>query len=327
MVLERLKEPYLLNGTVVIASSSIGIAVGTDDTEDADHLLRRADLALYAAKAEGRGRFAVFEQAMEDRLSYRRGLERDLRDAIATGKIEVHYQPLFDLRQDEICGFEALARWRDAERGMVSPGEFIPLAEDVGLIDALGEYVLSRACEDALAWPAAITLAVNISPIQFRNVDLSRMIVKVLARTKLAAHRLELEITESVVLNQDAATHDVLHALRGLGIRFSMDDFGTGFSSLSSLKSFPFDKIKLDQSFVRDASQNADAATIVRIVADLGRSLEMATTAEGVETKAQLESLRAAGFTQAQGFLFSPAVPAERVHGLIERFKAQKHAA
>jgi diguanylate cyclase (GGDEF)-like protein len=326
-LIDGLKAPYWLGGTMVVTSSSIGVAAATPDIEDADHLLRRADLALNAAKSEGRGRYAAFERAMEDRLGHRRRLERDLREALATGKIEVHYQPLVDLAREEICGFEALARWPDAARGMVSPGEFIPLAEEVGLIDTLGEYVLLRACQDALAWPDSIAVSVNVSPIQFRNADLQRMIVDVLGRTTLPANRLELEITESVVLNQDGATHEVLHGLRGLGIRFAMDDFGTGFSSLSSLKSFPFDKIKLDQSFVRDAAQNPDAATIVRIVADLGRSLAMATTAEGVETKEQLESLRAAGFTQAQGYLFSPAVPPDRVAALIARFKDHQRAA
>ena len=326
-VLAALKRPFLIRGQVVPTNASIGIAATTAEVEDADHLLRRADLALYAAKADGRGRARLFEIAMEERLQERRWLERDLRKALRTGQLDVHYQPIVSLATNQISGFEALARWRHPERGPVSPGVFIPLAESVGLIDLLGEYILSRACAEAVGWPDHVKVAVNVSPVQFRSEDICPMVARVLAKTGLPSRRLELEITESVVLRQDSETRERLHKLRSLGIRFSMDDFGTGFSSLSSLNSFPFDKIKLDQSFVREAMERDESAAIVRIVADLGRSLNMTTTAEGVETPQQLDRLRASGFCEAQGYLFSPAVPAHEAASLLANGLTLRRAA
>ena len=326
-IVTRMKQPFLVAGQVVASNASLGIAVTLAPGDDADGLLRRADLALYDAKAVGRGRVRMFEPAMEERLHHRRWLERDLREALRTNQIELHYQPLFGVNSNEIHSFEALARWRHPERGAISPGEFIPLAETVGLIDALGEYVLSRACLDAVHWPGNVRVAVNVSPVQFRNPDLDRMVEQILRRTGLPSSRLELEITESVVLNQDSNTHDMLDRLRRLGVRFSMDDFGTGYSSLSSLNNFRFDKIKLDQSFVRDVTNRDESAAIVNVVAELGRSLKITTTAEGVETSQQLQRLKASGFSEVQGFLFSAAVPAREVKAMLARTNRIRSAA
>jgi diguanylate cyclase (GGDEF)-like protein len=322
-----LKQPVRLRGQTVLSGASIGVAACTNDHEDADQLLRNADLALYSAKAEGRGRFRIFDPSMESRAQHRKWLERELRDALASGAINVFYQPIYDIETRGISGFEALSRWTHADVGPVSPGEFIPIAEEVGLMDALGEYVLGRACSDAAGWPVPAKVAVNISAVQIRNPNFFDTVEGVLAKTGLPSSRLELEVTESVILGDDPQVLAKLHRLRALGVRFSMDDFGTGYSSLSSLRSFPFDKIKLDQSFVRDVLEREDCATIVRVVADLGRSLRMATTAEGVEQVQQLKVLRAAGFTEAQGFLFSPAVPNEQAVRMFDRPFALRRAA
>ncbi|WP_375460811.1 EAL domain-containing protein [uncultured Enterovirga sp.] len=314
-----LKQPVRLQSQTVLSAASIGVAACTDDHEDPDQLLRNADLALYSAKAEGRGRFRIFDPAMETRAQHRKWLERELRDALSLGVINVYYQPIYDIEAKSISGFEALSRWTHAEIGPISPGEFIPVAEEVGLMDRLGEYVLGRACSEAAAWPVPAKVAVNISAVQIRNPNFCDTVEGVLARTGLPSSRLELEVTESVVLGDDPQVLGKLHRLRALGVRFSMDDFGTGYSSLSSLRSFPFDKIKLDQSFVRDVLEREDCATIVRVVADLGRSLRMTTTAEGVEQVQQLTALKAAGFAEAQGYLFSPAVPNEQAVRMLDR--------
>jgi EAL domain-containing protein (putative c-di-GMP-specific phosphodiesterase class I) len=264
---------------------------------------------------------------METRAQHRKWLERELREALSTGGLDVFYQPIYDVDSNKISGFEALARWTHAKIGQISPGEFIPAAEDVGLMETLGDYVLSRACSDAAAWPVPAKVAVNISAVQIRHPDFCDVVAGALARTGLPGSRLELEVTESVILGDDPEVLGKLHHLRELGVRFSMDDFGTGYSSLSSLRSFPFDKIKLDQSFVRDMLDREDCATIVRVVADLGRSLCMTTTAEGVEQVQQLATLKAAGFNEAQGYLFSPAVPNEQAIGMLDRPFELRHAA
>jgi diguanylate cyclase (GGDEF)-like protein len=318
-LVKLLKEPVRLAGQTVLAAASIGVASCTDEQGDPDQLLRKADLALYTAKAQGRGRFSMFDPAMESHAQHRKWLERELRQAISGNEVSVFYQPIYDIAESKISGFEALSRWTHKQVGPISPGEFIPLAEEVGLMDSLGEYVLARACADAAAWPAPAKVAVNISAVQISNPNFCEMVLSVLARTGLPSSRLELEITESVILGDDPEVLGKLHRLRSLGVRFSMDDFGTGYSSLSSLRSFPFDKIKLDQSFVRDALAREDCATIVRVVADLGRSLRMTTTAEGVEQIQQLASLKAAGYTEAQGYLFSPAVPNEQVGRMLDK--------
>jgi diguanylate cyclase (GGDEF)-like protein len=315
---ELLKTPFTILGQSVTCGVSIGVAVGNAAT-DPDHVLRNADLALYLAKASGRGTFRLFEPKMHFQMQYRQQLERDLREAITNRELQVHFQPMINLGQNEISGFEALVRWKHAERGDVSPAEFIPLAEEVGLIEKLGEAVLLEACSEAAKWPRPLKIAVNISAVQFRTRSLTACVMKALSASGLPAHQLELEVTESVILHDDPETLSTLRELRELGIKISMDDFGTGYSSLSGLRSFPFDKIKLDRSFVRDALVRPDCAAIVRTVADLGRSLGMTTTAEGVETIEQLENVRRHGFTEAQGFLFSSAVPAWRARQMIEQ--------
>lgn len=317
-LIEVLREPFIIAGQAVASSASVGIALGKCDS-DADHLFRNADLALYLAKAAGRSTFKLFEPEMHVHMQKRQQLEADLRHAVSTAQLDLYFQPLFDLRRNEISGFEALIRWNHPDRGFVSPMEFIPLAEEVGLIDTIGEWVLRQAVLEAAQWPAHIKVAVNISPVQFRNSRLAEIVVRTLANSGLSPDRLELEITESVILHDDPETLTTLRQLRSLGVKISMDDFGTGYSSLSGLRSFPFDKIKLDRSFVRDSLQREDCAAIVRTVADLGKTLGMATTAEGVETIEQLENVRRHGFVEAQGYLFSPAVPAREARAMIER--------
>jgi diguanylate cyclase (GGDEF)-like protein len=313
----QLRRPFLLADQFVSADASLGIAISAASDADGDDLLRRADLALYVAKADSSRRVRAFEPEMEERQHHRRWIERELRVAIANGQIELHYQPLFDLATNAVTGFEALARWPHPERGMISPGEFVPVAEATGLIDALGVYVLRTACAAAMEWPGTLRVAVNISPAQFREGNIDQIVEEVLQATRLPSQRLELEITESVILSQDKATYEMLTRLRRLGVRFSMDDFGTGYSSLSSLNSFRFDKIKLDQSFVRNLMERDEAAAIVHVVAELGRSLKITTTAEGVETEEQLARLRASGFCEVQGYLLSRPIPAAAVAGFI----------
>ena len=277
-------------------------------------------MALYRAKAEGGGVHHFFEKEMDRQAQKRRDMELDLRRAFSNGEFELHYQPLVDLAQDRITGFESLLRWHHPEKGMISPADFIPVAEDLGLIVNLGEWVLRQACAEAVKWPDDIKIAVNLSPIQFRNRNLVQLVIAALAQSGLSPSRLELEITESIFLAETAANLEMLHQLRGLGVRISMDDFGTGYSSLSYLRSFPFDKIKIDRSFIRDLAQRPDCLAIVRAISGLGRSLEITTTAEGVETMGQLESLRAEGCNEVQGFLFSAARPAAEIAGLLSRF-------
>ena len=277
----------------------------------------------YRAKAEQRGTHRFFEQEMDRQAQHRRALESDLRRAFTSGEFELHYQPLIDLAKDRITAFEALLRWRHPIKGMVSPAEFIPVAEDTGLIVALGEWVLRSACAEAARWPDDIRIAVNLSPVQFRNRGLVQAVIAALAYSGLAPQRLELEITESVLLAETDSNLATLHQLRGLGVRISMDDFGTGYSSLSYLRAFPFDKIKIDRSFVSELANRPDCVAIVRAISGLGRSLGITTTAEGVETAEQLDRLRIEGCTEVQGFLFSAARPAAEVAALLVRFGEQ----
>jgi diguanylate cyclase (GGDEF)-like protein/PAS domain S-box-containing protein len=301
----------------VLIGASIGIALAPSDGDAADVLLRNADMALYRAKAEGRGASHFFEPEMDRRIQARRVLELDLRKAFANGEFDLYYQPLINLQADQISGFEALLRWHHPERGMVLPGEFIPLAEEIGLIGPLGEWVLRRACTEAARWPGDLKIAVNLSPAQFRTRSVVQAVLSALAYSGLPPDRLELEITESVLLGETEANLTILHQLREIGARISMDDFGTGYSSLSYLRSFPFDKIKIDRSFVRDLAERPDCMAIIRAVAGLGASLGISTTAEGVETRAQLDRLRAEGCTEAQGFLFSPPRPSADIMSLL----------
>ena len=306
-----------MRGHEVVVGASIGIALAPADGEASDALLRNADMALYRAKAEGRGTAHFFEPEMDRRIQARRILELDLRKAFAHGEFELYYQPLINLSSNGVSGFEALLRWRHPERGMVAPAEFIPLAEEIGLIVPLGEWVLRKACSEAVKWPSELKIAVNLSPAQFRSRGVVQAVLTALAYSGLPADRLELEITESVLLGETDVNLATLHQLREIGVRISMDDFGTGYSSLSYLRCFPFDKIKIDRSFVRDLSERPDCLAIIRAVAGLGISLGIATTAEGVETQEQLDQLRAEGCTEVQGYLFSPPRPATELAGLM----------
>lgn len=326
-LIETLSAPYDVNGVELIVSASVGLTLVPQDGENADELLRNADMALYRAKADGRRLHRFFERDMENRVQRRREMEVDLRQALANDELELRYQPLINVSTLAVTGFEALLRWRHPDKGPISPAEFIPIAEETGLIVALGEWVLREACTEARKWPEHIGVAVNLSPVQFRSPNLVSTVLTTLARTGLASHRLELEITESVLLADTDANLSTLRRLRGLGVRISLDDFGTGSSSLSYLRSFPFDKIKIDRSFVRELHQRPDCAAIVRAIAGIGRSLDVPTTAEGVETAEQLDRIRQEGCTEVQGHFFSAAQPANELHKVIARFSGKAVAA
>ena len=317
---EAISAPYAVRGQEVVIGTCIGIVMAPADGAAADALLRKADLALNRAKQDGPGTVCFFEAEMDARQQARRAMETDLRSGLIKKEFELLYQPLFDLRENRVCGFEALIRWNHPA-GRVSPAQFIPVAEDTGLIVQVGEWALQEACTEAAAWPDGVKVAVNVSPIQFRSPSLVASVQAALARSGLPAARLELEITESVLMADSEATLATLHQLRELGVRISMDDFGTGFSSLGYLRSFPFDKIKIDQSFVRDltalGSSGGNAQAIVRAITGLGSNLGMRITAEGVETAAQLDHVRREGCSEAQGYLLSRPAPAGDVAGLI----------
>jgi diguanylate cyclase (GGDEF)-like protein/PAS domain S-box-containing protein len=319
-LIKLLSAAYEIDGNEVVIGASIGIALSPGDGDTSEELMRNADLALYRAKQDGGGLHRFFEREMDRQAQLRRDMELDLRRAFGNGEFELHYQPLVDIATDRISGFEALLRWRHPEKGMISPADFIPVAEDIGLIVSIGEWVLREACNEAVKWPAGVKIAVNLSPVQFRSRNLVQVVVSALANSGLSPQRLELEITESLFLAESGANLAILHQLRELGVSISMDDFGTGYSSLSYLRSFPFDKIKIDRSFVKDLAQCSDCVAIVRAISGLGRSLNITTTAEGVETMDQLDWLRAEGCNQVQGFLFSPAKPANEVEQLLCKF-------
>jgi diguanylate cyclase (GGDEF)-like protein/PAS domain S-box-containing protein len=309
-VVETLSAPYEIDGHRVMVGASLGISVAPGDGVTCERLLKNADVALYRAKSDGRGTWRFFEPEMDARLQARRKLELDLREALAKNQFDLYYQPICDLELNRVCGIEALLRWRHPTRGFVPPSEFIPVAEEIGLIVQLGDWVLKRACAQASEWPSYVKVAVNVSPAQFKGPGLVQSVSDALSASGLSPQRLELEITESVLLTNSVATLAILHALRDRGIRISMDDFGTGYSSLSYLRSFPFDKIKIDQSFVRDVAAPGESSLIVRAIIGLSRSLGMRTTAEGVETEEQLARLRAEGCNEVQGYLFGmPSLP------------------
>ncbi len=322
-LLEAIADPYLLDGHSVLIGATIGIAMAPSDGDNSEKLLKNADMTLSRAKTESRGTFSFFEAGMDARAQSRRKIELDLRDAIQNGVLKPYYQPLVDLSSGRITCFEALVRWPHPERGMISPGEFIPVAEETGLINSLGVLMLRRACMDAAVWPDDVRVAVNLSPAQFRTSNLLSIVMEALKQSGLPPKRLELEITETLLLEKSEQVLASLHALRALGVRISMDDFGTGYSSLSYLRSFPFDKIKIDQSFVRDLDANRDARAIIRSITSLGMGLGVTITAEGVETEAELSCLRAEGCHEGQGFLFSRARPNAEV---VELLKAQCEA-
>ena len=322
-ILDLFRVPFEPCGHHVTTDVSIGIAIAPNDGVDADQLLKNADLALYGAKADGRGTYRFFESEMDVRMKARHSLEIDLRHALANGEFELHYQPQINLLNNQVCGCEALLRWSHPQRGMISPGEFVPVAEETGLIVALGEWVVRQACTDAATWPAGIKVAVNISPAQLMNQNLLPMVLNALAASGLKADQLEFEITEAVLLQNNEKTMAALHQLRELGARIALDDFGTGYSSLSYLRRFPFDKIKIDRSFIQDLSGEGGSLAIVQAIMNLAFSLNMMTTAEGVETEEQLEIVKALGCTELQGYLFSPARPAKDILPLFERQAAK----
>ena len=317
-LMEIVNQPFEFDQQRVSTGISIGIALAPFDGDGADAVIKNADLALYRAKVDGRGTFCFFEAEMDARARHRRSLEIDLRQTISKKQLELHYQPQIDVATNAIVACEALVRWYHPQRGLIFPAEFIPLAEETQLISSVGKWVLRRACADAVKWPKSIGVAVNVSPAQFRNRNLTQLVAEILKETGLEPNRLELEITESILLRDIEENLETLRCLKNLGVRISMDDFGTGYSSLGNLRSFPFDKIKIDRSFVSDLQRRADAAAIVRAVLGLGQSLGMKTCAEGVETKEQFEFLRAAGCTEVQGFYFSKPKPLNDVVVLLK---------
>ena len=316
-ILRAMAQPHIVDGNEIVPSTSIGIAIAPEDGADGETLLRNADLALYRAKEAGRGTFAFFEESLNQRAQARRQLETDLRLAIDRGEFELHYQPLFDLEQNRICSFEALIRWNHPERGQISPIEFVPVAEDTGLIVPIGAWVVREACRQASCWPDHVRIAVNVSPVQFLRGALHETILRALADSGIAPNRLEVEITESIFLEGSESTLRLLHALRSLGVRIALDDFGTGYSSLSYLQSFPFDKLKIDRSFIHNLLTREGASAIVRAITDLAHALNIETTAEGVEETAQLMELRAHGCSSVQGFLFAEPMTAADVDQLF----------
>jgi diguanylate cyclase (GGDEF)-like protein len=318
-VIEAISQPFDLNGNRVIIGTSIGISVIPEDGEDADEIIKKADMALYRSKADGRGRYEFFEPEMDARMRARRTLDLDLRRALAEDEFKVFYQPVMEIATQSVCGFEALVRWRHPQRGMVSPADFIPLAEETRLIIPLGQWVLRRACADAATWPDNLKVAVNLSPVQFRSPTLVDDVAAALIDAALPAWRLELEITETAMLADTDAVLQTLHRLRDLGLRIALDDFGTGYSSLSYLQGFPFRKVKIDRSFVARLGQGDNNDTIVAAVIDLCGRLGMVTTAEGVETTAQLAHLAELRCTEAQGYLFSRPRPADDVVEMLQR--------
>ena len=314
---EVIRQPYQCLGHHLSTDASIGIALAPQDGTELDQLIKSADLAMYGAKADGRRTYRFFEPAMDARAKARLTLERDLRQALVDGGFEIHYQPLVNLRSDEVTGCEALLRWRHPERGMISPADFVPVAEDTGLIVELGEWVLRTACAEAATWPDHVRLAVNVSPVQLKCPTLALKIASALAASGLAANRLELEITEAVLIRDDETALAILHQLRAIGIGIALDDFGTGYSSLSYLKRFPFDKIKIDRCFVSDIAEVDGSSAIVQAVVNIAAARNMTTTAEGVETTEQKEILRKLGCTEMQGYLFSAAKPGPEVRRLF----------
>ena len=290
-LIDLLSQTYVIDGLDVAIGASMGIALFPDDGQSADDLLKNADMALYQAKSEGRGRHRFFQKDMDLKAQERRAMEADLKNALAAGQLEVHYQPLVDISGNRVSGFEALLRWRHPTRGMIAPSDFIPIAEATGLIIPIGEWVLKTACAEAATWRDEMTVAVNLSAIQFRAPHLVNTVIGALAHSGLAPERLELEITETVLLAETETTLATLHKLRDFGVRIALDDFGTGYSSLSYLRGFPFDKIKIDRSFVKDLSDRVDCTAIISAISGLAKSLGIATTAEGVETREQLDFL------------------------------------
>jgi diguanylate cyclase (GGDEF)-like protein/PAS domain S-box-containing protein len=330
-VVDAMAEPFAINQDTVRVSASVGVALFPDDAADPESLVKNADMALYRAKAEGRGTARFYEAAMDEALRRRRQLEADLRQAIGRGELSLHYQPLADLESGSILGFEALLRWNHSQLGAIGPAAFIPLAEESGFIVKLGQWVLREACSEAARWTPALKLSVNLSPIQFTQGDLAAEVEAILAETGLDPDRLELEVTEGLLIKDAEKAIAILERLKALGVQISMDDFGTGYSSLSYFRMFPFDKVKIDQSFIRDMIENPQARAIIRSVIGLGRGLGMPVVAEGVETPEQLEALRSEGCDQVQGYWISRPGPIANFEGVVmdrdpEAGKARKQS-
>jgi diguanylate cyclase (GGDEF)-like protein len=323
----RIAEPFLLLGRQVEVGTSIGIAMAPLHGNDREQLLKKADLALYRSKSAGRNCFTLYDQAMSAELEARNTLEGDLRDAIARCQFEVHYQPFFDAQTGQRRGLEALVRWCHPTRGLIPPDQFIPLAEETGLIVPLGEWVLRRACDDATSWPADVKIAVNLSPVQFKQADLFDVIQSALRNSGLPPERLELEITESVLLERAVENHAFMQKLKSVGIALALDDFGTGYSSLSCLTAFPFDKIKIDKSFIGSLMKDDKSPAIVASIVTLGRGLDISITAEGVETVEQLEMLRSLGVNFAQGYLLGRPVRKDDLEGEARPGRRRRDAA
>jgi diguanylate cyclase (GGDEF)-like protein len=323
-IVKAMANPFTIDGHQLVIGSSVGIAMAPQDGETSEILMKNADLALYKAKNEGRSTYHFFEPGMDAAIQKRRSIEAGLRLALAKGELRLVFQPLVGLKENRITCLEALLRWDTPDRGTISPTEFVPIAEETGLIVAIGEWVLREACRTAISWPAAVRVAVNLSPVQFKNKRLYETVEAVLRESGLAPTRLELEITESLLLADNETTLKTLHRLRALGVRISMDDFGTGYSSLSYLRSFPFDKIKIDRTFMRDLKSKGDSLAIIKAVIGLGQSLGMSTTAEGIETEDQLAAVRDQGCNEVQGFLFSPPISAQAVTEMLAKEAASR---
>jgi diguanylate cyclase (GGDEF)-like protein len=311
-------KPYDLDGRKLTLETSIGIALAPQNGDDAGMLIKSADLALYRAKTEGRNRYCFFEAAMEAQARAHQELESEMRNALSRNEFELHYQTIIDLGLHQCCAAEALVRWNHPQRGFILPGQFIARAEESGLIVPLGEWVLRQACADAARWRSDLKVAVNLSPAQFKQNDLVGVIKAALDDAGLPPQRLELEITESVLLENNRDNLAVLHEIKKLGVAIVLDDFGTGYASLTYVRMFPFDRIKIDRSFIQNMTQDAASAAIVSAVASLGRNLDIVTTAEGVETREQLELVRAAGCQSVQGYLFSRPVPLSELGGVLQ---------
>ncbi len=319
---EMLARPFLVNGHQILIGASVGLALRSQSTGTAGDVIRLAKIAMEDGRRTARGQIRWYESAMSEALRERRFIENGLRRALLLDEFEVFYQPQFDFAQDTITGFEALIRWRHSERGLISPVTFIPIAEEMALLPAIGAWVLRAACTEAASWAGNLTIAVNVSPIQFEMADFVAVVEHALKRSGLAPGRLELELTEAGLLRHEASTVARMNALRALGVRLALDDFGTGYASLNYLRQFPFDKIKMDQSFVRGPTADVDTMRIVQAVAQLGQSFGMTVLAEGVETRGQLEDVRARGCDSVQGYLFSKPMPAHKVKAFIAHFSS-----
>ncbi len=316
-IIQAIEKPFTIDGHHIVIGSSIGIAVAPYDGQSAEALMRNADIALYRAKSDGRGLSQRFQPGMDEAILARRQLELDLRRAIAVGEFELFYQPLMNLKNQAIESCEALIRWNHPTRGMVAPNDFIPFAEEVGLIVDIGEWTMVEACREATTWPAHISVAINVSPNQFMAKGLIPAVKHALQKSGLDPCRLELEVTESVLISDTDAALATLHELHALGVRIAMDDFGTGYSSLSYLRRFPFDKLKIDRSFINDIAHDHEAGAIVRAIIQLANTLGIATTAEGVEDSDQRDILHALNCREAQGFLIGRPMPRERLGKLL----------